>query len=173
MIKLAECGTRSAANRHRRWGEELCEDCKQAERDHVKKWAEKNPDRWKEINKDARDKYRSRPEVRESRRAYGRERLKRPEVYETSLRAVHRRRANAMGNGHEPYTTDDVLNEYGFICHICYEEIDLDAPRRSGVDGWERGLHLDHVIPIAAGGADTLKNVLPAHALCNMTKGKK
>lgn len=37
---VAECGTRSGVNRHRRLGEELCEPCKEAER---KAWRDRNP----------------------------------------------------------------------------------------------------------------------------------
>ena len=33
--------------------------------------------------------------------------------------------------------------------------------------------HLDHVKPLARGGWDTLANLRPTHAECNMRKGAK
>jgi 5-methylcytosine-specific restriction endonuclease McrA len=38
---------------------------------------------------------------------------------------------------------------------------------------WQNGLHIDHVIPIAKGGADILDNLKPSHAICNISKGAK
>jgi len=49
----------------------------------------------------------------------------------------------------------------------------MEAPRTCGVEGWERGLHLDHVIDIQFGGADAIDNVKPAHALCNLKKNTR
>lgn len=65
----------------------------------------------------------------------------------------------------------DVLAAWGTDCHICGEPVDLGAPRRAqnGKD-WERGLHLDHVMPLAAGGTHTIDNVKPSHAICNLRK---
>ncbi|MCT1608005.1 hypothetical protein M3B43_11905 [Nesterenkonia massiliensis] len=37
--ELKPCGTRAAAQRHRRKGEEVCPDCKAAEREHRRKYA--------------------------------------------------------------------------------------------------------------------------------------
>jgi 5-methylcytosine-specific restriction endonuclease McrA len=47
----------------------------------------------------------------------------------------------------------------------------MSAPRATGKAGWEMGLQIDHIIPIARGGADKLENVKPAHGLCNIKKG--
>jgi HNH endonuclease/Helix-turn-helix domain len=73
----------------------------------------------------------------------------------------------------ERWTTQMVLEEYGSICYLCYEEIDLDAPRSVNQPGWRDGLHIDHVIPIAKGGHDTLDNLRPTHARCNLNKQAK
>ena len=70
----------------------------------------------------------------------------------------------------EKYTDRKVLDTYGSICYLCNKEINLKAPRRTGIKGWEKGLHIEHVIDIAKGGPDTLANVRPSHALCNLTK---
>jgi 5-methylcytosine-specific restriction endonuclease McrA len=90
---------------------------------------------------------------------------------EVSRRSGNRRRARMRDNGFEIYSEIQVLVKYGKDCHICKTPIDLKAPRRVGVDNWFLGLHIDHLIPIAKGGADTLENVRPAHALCNLKKG--
>tara|TARA_R110002167_G_scaffold104976_2_gene270275 strand:- start:915 stop:1439 length:525 start_codon:yes stop_codon:yes gene_type:complete len=81
-----------------------------------------------------------------------------------------KRRALKQRNTHKPYNEDQVLKLYGTDCHICKKPISLSANRSSGAPGWEQGLHLDHVIPLSKGGADTLENVKPAHGLCNMQK---
>ena len=46
----------------------------------------------------------------------------------------------------------------------------MNAPRQTGLDGWENGLQIDHLIPISKGGPDTLINVRPTHGLCNLRK---
>ena len=84
--------------------------------------------------------------------------------YERKRRALNQR------NIHKPYTEDQVLKLYGSVCHICKEEIDLLAKRSPGVSGWEKGLHIDHVIPLSKGGPDTIENVKPSHGLCNIQK---
>ena len=90
-----------------------------------------------------------------------------------SRRAQARRRALRLGNGWERYTEQQVLEIYGTDCHICNLPIDLSAPRLIGEQGWENGLHIDHIIPISKGGADMLSNVSPAHGTCNVKKRNK
>ena len=85
---------------------------------------------------------------------------------------TRRRRARKKGNGFEPYTEEQVLEKWGTDCYLCGEPIDMDAPRRVGKPGWERGLHMEHVIDIADGGRDDLENVKPSHGLCNLKKSK-
>ena len=84
-----------------------------------------------------------------------------------------KRRAMVNGVESEPYTKEQVLELYGTDCHICGEPIDIKAPRKAGRTGWERGLHLDHLIPISKGGPDTIDNIRPAHGQCNLRKGVK
>lgn len=99
-------------------------------------------------------------------------RMSNPEASnELGRRHSNRRRARRLNNGVEPYTETQVLEKYGALCHLCDKEIDLTAPRRAGVDGWENGLHIEHLIPIVAGGTDSLENVRPSHGLCNLKKG--
>ena len=75
---------------------------------------------------------------------------------------------NNTDPGH--YSDQQVLETYGTNCHICSLPIDLDAPRKTGDPGWEKGLHIDHVYPLSKGGLDTLENVRPAHGKCNVIK---
>lgn len=84
-----------------------------------------------------------------------------------------RRRARKLKNGFESYSELQVLDKYGSDCHICNFNIDMNASRLVGSVGWETSLHIDHVIPISKGGPDTLDNVRPAHAICNLQKSNR
>jgi 5-methylcytosine-specific restriction endonuclease McrA len=68
---------------------------------------------------------------------------------------------------------EQVIELYGTICYLCNKEIDFTAPRNCSGQNWENGLHIDHVIDIQYGGADSLDNVKPTHALCNINKAPK
>jgi HNH endonuclease len=92
---------------------------------------------------------------------------------DAALARTHKRRARIKGNGFSKYTREDMIKAYGANCHICKLEIDLNAPRKVGIKGWEEGLHIDHLIPLMQGGPDILENVRPAHGLCNLKKGSK
>lgn len=50
-------------------------------------------------------------------------------------------------------------------CHICGDDIDYDSHHLD-----PRSFTIDHVIPVARGGADELDNLAPAHRACNRTK---
>jgi 5-methylcytosine-specific restriction endonuclease McrA len=63
-----------------------------------------------------------------------------------------------------------MIDAYGLLCNICKEPINFVAPRKVGKLGWERGLHIDHVVPLSKGGSDTLANIRPTHGLCNLQK---
>jgi len=84
-----------------------------------------------------------------------------------------RRRTLKMGGIHDKYTETEVLDTYGTKCNECNLEIDLNASRRVGYGNWEYGLHIDHYKPIKLLGDDTLANVRPTHAICNLKKGGK
>lgn len=84
-----------------------------------------------------------------------------------------KRRALKLQNGFDLYTEEQVLESYGHNCYLCNNRIDFTAPRQVGMPGWETGLHIEHVIPISKGGPDTIDNVRPSHALCNLRKGIK
>jgi len=152
--KVAECGTAAGYQRHRAKKEETCAPCKAANTAARKAWAEKNRERHNEISYAwvARN----------------------PEKFNAHMRNIsRRRRARKLSVESEPYTQELILEKYGSDCHICHEEIDLTAPQHPMMGaGWEKGLHLDHVISLYAGGTDTIENIRPAHVRCNMVKGK-
>ena len=81
-----------------------------------------------------------------------------------------KRRSSIKNNGYEKYTEKQVLDLYGSICYLCNTPIDMSASRLVGKPGWQNSLHIEHVIDIAKGGPDTLANVRPSHAICNLTK---
>lgn len=96
------------------------------------------------------------------------------EKFEEVMLTVRAYRARQMAAIHIPYTEAEVLAFWGTKCHICGEEVDLTAGRHVGIsEGWERSLHLEHVVPLIAGGTDTIGNVKPAHARCNLKKAKQ
>ncbi len=90
-----------------------------------------------------------------------------------SAARARKRRARQRENTHSPYTLEQMFDAYGTDCYLCGEAIDLTAPRQTGQEGWEKGLHIEHYVDIALGGDDTLENVRPAHGLCNLTKQPK
>lgn len=135
-------GTRSGYAWHRRdRKEDACLECQEAERAY---WRNQRIIRKEEINRLRRDW-----------------RFRTP-----NARRHFRRNDSEPGN----YSEQDVLNTYGTNCHICLEPIDLSAPRKCGDEGWERGLHIDHVYPLSKGGSDSLDNVRPSHGQCNVRK---
>lgn len=198
--KVAECGTRSGYNKHARLGESSCENCKAANASYYMERYKNDPEyrqgflenqysRHKErMSSDSEyaEKQRQRFHAIYSRKyetAEFRQELKEnhdkwveknPERHKELIRnGSRKRRALILGNGSSPYTEFEVLDTYGKDCHICEKAIDLNAPRQVGKDGWEKGLHIDHLIPILKGGSDTLENVRPSHGLCNISKGAK
>lgn len=68
-----------------------------------------------------------------------------------------KKRAEAYGVEHVPYSRVDIMRRWGYRCAYC------DA----------RATHLDHVQPLSRGGADAAHNIVPACAPCNLSKGAK
>lgn len=141
-----------------------------------REWKAKNPDRAKfhatsyyHKNKEKYEDYRknNKKYFSDYRKKYRKENKEKFVVYS------NRRRAKIANSKNDFYTLEDVLSLYGIECYLCYEEIDMLAPRSTKHPGWELGLHIDHVVPISKGGDNTLSNVRPSHAICNIRKGSK
>lgn len=116
------------------------------------------------VSKSHGKEYRSRPEVKERLYTYNR----------TNRAKTNKSRfARSSSNKSNYFSVNTVLDTYGTDCHLCGNPIDLDAPRKVGVEGWELSLHIDHVIPLSKNGDDTLDNVRPAHGQCNLNKSAK
>lgn len=190
------CGTTAGYHAHVYRSELVCDPCRNALNTHQRAYANENKDRiYSAHNERQRKRYAEDEEYREKLGLWNKENPERRReivnawadknreylrTYDAEYRAKHpekmreksrRRRARKYANGFEPYTEQQVLDTYGTDCHICNEPIDLDAPRRTSQKGWEKGLHIDHLIPIAKGGSDTLENTRPAHGLCNISRG--
>ena len=122
----------------------------------------KNKERILRVNKEYRDKNKEKEKQRHRRWTNNNRDKKRA--------AWRRREAIKRGSQIEKYTENEVIQKYGTICYLCNKPIDMFATRRCGEPGWEKGLHIEHVVDLALGGPDTLANVRPSHALCNLTK---
>jgi len=179
--KIAQCGTRSGYNRHLRLKEKACEPCLESNRIPVNNRYKNNEEyRKKQIAnqiKNRRERRKNDPEYalkeKATRKKINNKRWLNSEFKEISRQHRLKRRTRLAGVEQIPYTEKEVINKYGTNCHICNKPIDLKAPRQTGKKGCENGLHIDHVIPIAKGGNDTLNNVKPAHGKCNVLKGAK
>lgn len=145
---IIDCEIYNNYAKHLRLGEIPCDDCKRKEANRKRAWKEQNRDK-----------------VLANKKRY---RQKNPDKIRATSR---RRRARRRNNGFEFYTEAQVIEIYGSNCHICSQPIDLLAPRSARKSNWQQGLHIDHVIPIAKNGNDTLENVRPAHGICNLRKG--
>lgn len=187
------CGSDAGYRAHCKRKEITCQPCRDAHATCMIQWKKIHPDlvtrnatKYRVENpekvKAAQTKYRSRNPAKikarktnyytrnsDVQKAVNRQwKTDHPEKCRESSR---RRKARKRGNGFEPYTEAQVLEKWGTDCYLCGEPIDMNAPRsaRKG-EGWERGLHMEHVIPISKDGPDTMKNVRPSHALCNLKK---
>lgn len=176
---MVVCGTRSGYATHYRTKTEVCGPCNQANKEYQQ--------RWKSINSEKLAKYHAEYQKRNkdavnaaSRKWRANHQEQRKQIISAYWAAnpdkrrenVRKRRAMRNNGLVEKYTEQEVLSMYGSDCHICLLPIDLHASRRSGVGEWEKGLHIDHLVPICNGGGDVLDNVRPAHARCNLVKNK-
>ena len=190
----ANCGTYAGYRKHHNHKTKPCVECLAACREYSKKRYEATSDRkrmlakvrnrnpkrkayikaYKQKNKDhILQKQRlyveaNRQKVAEQKKQW---KLDNPEKnLEHNRKAERARRARLKNSITISYTESQVISTYGTNCNICGLEIDLNATRQVGKNGWQMGLHIDHLIPIAKGGSDTLENVRPTHGLCNLRK---
>jgi hypothetical protein len=75
-----------------------------------------------------------------------------------------------------PIVREALMRRAGFSCAACgvTPEVDVDAYDGSYAPGHgDQELHLDHIVPLARGGADDLKNLQVLCRWCNHRKGAK
>ena len=79
-----------------------------------------------------------------------------------------RRRAKHYGVPYERYRREDVFERDGWVCQICGDPVDgsLEHPDPMSAT-------VDHIVPLALGGADVFANVQLAHFHCNCVKGAR
>jgi hypothetical protein len=161
-----------------------CKNCKFFVSEKQKVYRKNNLKKIKEYQKEYREKNINKKKVRvikdlvvyrQKRKEYNdRYKTKNAEKIKEIWRQKDRnRRAKIKENGYEKYTENQVLEKYGSNCYICNKEINLTCTRLIGKPGWEQSLHIEHYIDIALGGPDTLENVRPSHAICNLTKNPR
>lgn len=94
---------------------------------------------------------------------------------EWTLRSETRRKLRKSLVKSDNYTIKDIFDKWGTVCYLCNEEIDPNnlRPFRDKSEGWQSAVSLDHVVPLVHGGDDTMENVRPVHAICNIKKGSK
>jgi hypothetical protein len=142
-----DCGTKAGYDYHRRqMAEESCVPCHEAMKAY---WVA----------------HRQKPEIQEKNRIYNRtnRKMRNGTRFKKLL-------AQGFNPAKDYFSANMVIETYGTDCHLCGGAIDLSAPRTAGKPGWEKSLHIDHVIPLSRGGDDTLENVRPSHGKCNIRK---
>ncbi len=77
----------------------------------------------------------------------------------------HRARARRFGVENEYINKWQVFERDGWICGLCQEPIDREAKWPA----WQSP-SLDHIVPLAVGGAHIYANVQCAHLGCNLIK---
>ncbi|WP_385618556.1 HNH endonuclease [Streptomyces sp. P8-A8] len=81
---------------------------------------------------------------------------------------VHARRAAKAGVGAEPFSAVEIFERDGWTCWICEGGALSNASQ-----GDPLSATLDHVVPLAKGGAHVRTNVRCAHLICNLRKGDR
>ena len=76
-----------------------------------------------------------------------------------------RHRARKRAAVVEHFTDAEIFERDGWMCQACGEPVDPTTPRTEPL-----GAHIDHVIPLAHGGAHARYNVELLHAKCNLAK---
>jgi len=72
-----------------------------------------------------------------------------------------KRRALKRGAESDGSTLADLIElNPDLICYLCNSEI-------------TENVHIDHIVPLARGGSDTIDNKALTHPFCNMSKGAK
>ena len=68
----------------------------------------------------------------------------------------HSKKRKGISQGYRDIVVDFLIKRDGLVCGICKTTI-LDT-----------NFHIDHILPVALGGLDTMENVQLAHSSCNI-----
>lgn len=118
-----------------------------------KDWEDANRER---LNEKSRRYYEENPARRQE--AIKRWECKNPEKVRQRHRNAQARRRAASRAG-ENLKVEEVLRRSDGLCGICETPVDPSD------------FHIDHIIPLARGGAHSYANTQAAHPLCNQRKG--
>lgn len=91
-----------------------------------------------------------------------------PRELERSKEYHKRRRAQKFAVVVEKFTSLEIYERDGWICQICGVSVD---PALKSPDG--ASASLDHIVPLAKGGAHTRANTQLAHLTCNVRKSDR
>lgn len=83
----------------------------------------------------------------------------------TNRRKSAKRKGAAVG---VRYTLAELGERDGWRCHLCRRSVDRTLPGTAAM-----GPTVDHLVPLAAGGMDELRNVSLAHRSCNVQRRDK
>jgi len=165
--KHNKCRCSNCVEFNRAYSQQFRNNNPERHREFSRNWAIKNPEKKKEIHSQWYKKN-SQKHIKnvsnwqnnnpEKKRSY-------------AIKTQNKRRAVKKMSSHVPYTVEELLLKYSTSCYLCKKEIDFNLPRSVGKPGWENSFHIDHLIPISKGGNDTIENVRPVHAICNLRKG--
>lgn len=148
-----------------------CKDCERAtaqksykKKQERRKAAERYQENKEEYKERAKQRYAADPEAA---LAYQKEWRNTAKGKELTRQATARRanRIKMQTPGGRDYTKQDVIDKDSIdgicMCQICNEPIKDFAD-----------MQIDHIMPIAMGGADILDNVRCTHVRCNLTRPK-
>lgn len=89
------------------------------------------------------------------------------------LGRTHKERAIKRGAKYEHIRRSDVFNRDGWRCQLCGCKVNRKALRSRDTGRLHpRNAHMDHIVPLAAGGSHTMDNVQCACLRCNVRKWK-
>lgn len=87
---------------------------------------------------------------------------------ESDWRRTARRRARLHQVTHEDFDRQEIFERDNWVCQICSIPVDRELPYRK-----PNSPSLDHIVPVARGGAHTRANAQTACLRCNMRKGAR
>lgn len=85
----------------------------------------------------------------------------RQDNYDQIYRNLAKRRARKASVPHEPYKRSEIYERDNGTCQICFIAVPYN------------NFHIDHIIPIVAGGPDTQNNIQVTCPPCNLSKSRK